>query len=219
MRYVVWDWNGTLLDDLSCAIEVTNQLLAEFTLPQLTGVDAYHQVFRFPVSQYYADLGFDVSPGGNFEVASRRFLQLYLHAARSCRLHAGAVQTMAALHEVGIAQVVISASEQGNLDTQLAQYELDQWLEAALGLGDIYAASKQAIAQNWLKQVGVEPSEVLFVGDSEHDYEIAAALGARCALYSGGHQSRRHLESLPAPIIDNLTEVLALVEADDAQSR
>lgn len=219
MRYVVWDWNGTLLDDLSCAVDVTNQLLAEFTLPQLADIEAYHQVFRFPVSQYYADLGFDLSPGGNFEVASRRFLQLYLDAARRCRLHAGAVQTMAALHEAGVGQVLISASEQRNLNTQLAQFELDQWLDAALGLSDIYAASKQAIAQNWLNQVGVEPSEVLFVGDSEHDYEIAAALGARCALYSGGHQSRRHLETLPATVIDELTDVLALVGLDQPQSR
>lgn len=211
MRYVVWDWNGTLLDDLSCAIEVTNQLLDEFALPRLTGIDAYHQVFRFPVSRYYADLGFDIAPGGNFESASRRFLELYLEAARNCGLHSGAAQTMAALHEAGVKQVVISASEQGNLTTQLAPFGLDPWLEAALGLGDIYAASKQSIAENWLARVDAAPSQVLFVGDSEHDYEIAASLGARCVLYTGGHQSRSHLESLGAPVVDDLRDVLRLV--------
>jgi len=214
MRYVVWDWNGTLLDDLSCAIAATNQLLTEFALPPLAGVDAYHQVFRFPVSDYYADLGFDVTPGGNFEAASRRFLELYLNAARTCGLHAGAVQTMATLHEAGVTQVVISASEQGNLDAQLAPFALGEWLEAALGLGDIYAASKQALAQNWLLDTGAEPSQVLFVGDSGHDYQIAAALGARCALYTRGHQPRQYLETLPVPIIDDLREVVALVAAD-----
>ena len=120
MRYVVWDWNGTLLDDLTCAVQVTNQLLDEFALPRLSGVDDYHRVFRFPVSQYYADLGFDVTAGGNFEAASRRFLELYLAAARSCALHSGAVATLAALHEAGIGQVLISASEQTNLSAQVA---------------------------------------------------------------------------------------------------
>jgi phosphoglycolate phosphatase len=213
MRYVVWDWNGTLLDDLTCAVSATNQLLDEFGLPRLTGVDAYHQVFRFPVRDYYADLGFDVSPEGNFDAASRRFLELYLAAARDCCLHDGAAQTMAAVQAAGIGQVVISASEQGNLNAQLAPFGLDRWLETARGLSDIYAASKQAIAQNWLAEVGVPAEQVLFVGDSAHDYDIAASLGAQCVLYSGGHQPRRHLEALPVAIIDDLREVVDLVRA------
>lgn len=213
MRYVVWDWNGTLLDDLTCAVEVTNQLLDEFALPRLAGVADYHRVFRFPVSEYYADLGFDVAPGGNFEAASRRFLELYLAAARSCALHSGAVQTMAALHEAGIGQVLISASEQANLSAQVAPFGLDAWLEQALGLGDIYAASKKAVAERWLISSGAQPSEVLFVGDSEHDFEIATELGARCVLYSRGHQARRHLESFAVPVIDDLREVAQLVLA------
>jgi len=213
MRYVVWDWNGTLLDDLTCAVAVTNQLLDEFGLARLDGIDAYHRVFRFPVRDYYADLGFDTAPGGNFDAASRRFLELYLAAARSCSLHEGAAQTMAALHADGIGQVLISASEQTNLTTQVTPFGLDAWLEASIGLGDIYAASKQLLAARWLDERGLDPAEVLFVGDSEHDYEIAASLGAHCALFSGGHQSRRHLESFPVPLIDDLRAVAELVRA------
>ncbi len=214
MRYVVWDWNGTLLNDLDCAISATNQLLDEFALPRLAGVDDYHRVFRFPVRDYYADLGFDVSASGNFDAASRRFLELYLAAARSCSLHDGATQTLAALHSAGIGQVLISASEQTNLTMQVTPFGLDAWLEQTLGLSDIYAASKQMLAERWLESTGTDPDQVLFVGDSGHDYEIAAALGARCALYSGGHQPRAHLESLPAPVIDDLREVLAMVGAE-----
>ncbi|PFG16588.1 phosphoglycolate phosphatase [Propionicimonas paludicola] len=213
MRYVVWDWNGTLLNDLACAVSATNQLLDEFRLPRLAGVAAYHQVFRFPVRDYYADLGFDVSPEGNFDAASRRFLELYLAAARGCELHDGATQTMAALHSDGIGQVLISASEQTNLTTQVTPFGLDGWLEQALGLSDIYAASKRMLAERWLESTGADPAQVLFVGDSEHDYEIAAGLGARCALYSGGHQSRQHLESFPVPVIDDLRQVAELVRA------
>jgi phosphoglycolate phosphatase len=213
MRYVVWDWNGTLLDDLTCAVQVTNQLLDEFGLTRLDSVDAYQSVFRFPVRDYYADLGFDTAPGGSFEAASRRFLELYLAAARSCSLHEGATQTMAALHSDGVGQVLISASEQTNLTAQVTPFGLDDWLEAAIGLGDIYAVSKKMLAQRWLDERGLDPAEVLFVGDSEHDYEIAAGLGAHCALFSGGHQSRRHLESFPVPVIDDLREVAELVRA------
>ena len=61
--------------------------------------------------------------------------------------------------------------------------------------------------------VGPQDAEVLFVGDSEHDFEIATELGARCVLYSRGHQARRHLESFAVPVIDDLREVAQLVLA------
>ena len=62
LTHVVWDWNGTLFDDLHTCVAVANQLLGEFDLPGLTGVDDYHAKFRFPIIEYYADLGFDTSP-------------------------------------------------------------------------------------------------------------------------------------------------------------
>ncbi len=207
MRHVVWDWNGTLFDDLHCVLGVTNQLLDEFELPPLAGVPDYQAVFRFPVAAYYADLGFDTSPGGNFEAASVRYIELYLAAARTCGLHEGAAETLAALHQDGVSQVVVSASEQQNLVAQLAPFGLDAWLDAALGLTDIYAASKKAVAERWLAEAGADPAEVVFVGDSEHDFEIADALGARCVLFSGGHQSHAHLASLGVPVIDDLRDV------------
>lgn len=208
---VVWDWNGTLLDDLDCVLGVTNQLLAEFDLPLLRGVPDYHAVFRFPVADYYADLGFDTSTDGNFEAASVRFIDLYLAAARRCVLHPGAVETLTALRSAGVGQVLVSASEQRNLTAQLAPFELDRWLDGAFGLSDIYAVSKLAVAERWLDDSGLGASDVLFVGDSEHDFEIADALGARCVLFSGGHHAKAHLASLGVPVVDDLREVEAYV--------
>ena len=209
--HVVWDWNGTLLDDLHCCIDVTNTLLTEYGLPVLDDVAAYQRVFRFPVADYYADLGFDTRPGGNFDTASVRYLELYHAAAAGCELHNGARETLRTLHAAGVRQVVISASEQQNLLKQLSPFELNGWLDGAHGIADIYAASKLSIAQRWLATTGADPAKVVFVGDSEHDYEIAMALGACCVLFSGGHHSRDHLQTLDAPVVDDLTQVAAHV--------
>lgn len=213
ITHVVWDWNGTLFDDLHCCVEVANQLLTEFELPTLDGVAGYHAKFRFPISAYYADLGFDLSPGGNFEAAAQRFIELYHSAAPGCGLHAGATETLRRLHDAGVTQVVISASMQANLDQQLAPFSLDRWLVGAHGLGDIYARSKEGLVRGWLADAGVRPASVLMVGDSEHDFEIADAVGARCVLFSGGHHARAHLESLGAPVVDDLSAILALATA------
>jgi phosphoglycolate phosphatase len=204
---VVWDWNGTLLDDLDTCVTVANQLLGEFGLPALAGVAGYHAKFRFPIIEYYADLGFDTSASGNFDSAARRYLELYGAASVQCGLHDGALEAVAAVHAAGVRQVVISASQQDNLRVQLAPFGLDAYLDGVHGIPDIYAASKETLARRWLSDEGLTGDEVLFVGDSEHDFEIATALGARCLLFSGGHHARAHLESLGAPVIDDLREV------------
>lgn len=208
MTSVVWDWNGTLFDDLQCCVEVVNQLLDEYGLPALAGVRGYQAVFRFPIADYYADLGFDTSPEGNFAAAAHRYLELYTAASAACRLHDGATEVLRSLHARGTRQVVISASEQQNLLAQLGPFGLDAWLDGAHGIEDIYAASKEALARRWLSEAGADPAQVWFVGDSEHDFEIAEALGAHCVLFSGGHHSRAHLASLGAPVVDDLRDVL-----------
>jgi phosphoglycolate phosphatase len=210
---VVWDWNGTLFDDVDCCLDVANQLLGEFGLPQLDGVAGYHAKFRFPIVDYYRDLGFDTSSTGNFHVAAARYIELYTAASGSCALHDGALAALTALQAAGVRQVLISASQRDNLAAQVAPFGLEGVLDGVHGIDDIYAASKEAIARGWLETECLAPDTVLFVGDSEHDAEIARALGARCVLYSGGHHSRTHLESLGAPVIDDLREVPGLVAA------
>jgi len=211
--HVVWDWNGTLFDDLQCCVEVANTLLGEFGLPVLDGISGYQSKFRFPIIAYYADLGFDTSPGGNFDAAARRYLELYATASTRCGLHDGALGVLRELHESGFRQVVISASQQANLLTQLEPFDLDDLLDGAHGIEDIYAASKEGLARRWLAEAGIDAADVVFVGDSEHDFEIAAALGAGCVLFSGGHHARAHLSSLGVPVIDRLPQLLDLVRA------
>ena len=139
ITHVVWDWNGTLLDDVACCVEVANQLLGEFGLPALDGLAGYHARFKFPIIEYYADLGFDTSPTGNFDAAARRYIELYTDAAAGCGLHAGASETLTSLKDAGLAQVIISASHQENLDAQVAPFALGRWLDAVHGIGDMPA--------------------------------------------------------------------------------
>lgn len=211
VTHVVWDWNGTLFDDLACSVGVANQLLAEFDLPTLADTAQYRSLFRFPIADYYADLGFDTSPDGNFAAAAQRYTELYREASATCGLHAGAEDVLAALHGGGVRQVVISASHQGQLDAQLSPFGLGRWLEGAHGLDNIYAASKEGLARRWIADEGIDPERVLFVGDSEHDFEIADAVGARCALVGNGHHAPGHLRGLGVPVLDDLSGVLGLV--------
>jgi phosphoglycolate phosphatase len=90
LTHVVWDWNGTLFDDVDCCVAVANQMLGEFGLRQLDGVAGYRAKFRFPIVDYYRDLGFDTTNTGNFHAAAVRYIELYTAASSACALHDGA---------------------------------------------------------------------------------------------------------------------------------
>ena len=58
LKHIVWDWNGTLLDDRWLTIAVMNRLLARRNMDELTE-DRYLQLFTFPGIDYNRRLGFD----------------------------------------------------------------------------------------------------------------------------------------------------------------
>lgn len=56
---ILWDWNGTLLDDVQLCVDALNRLLARYGYPQRYDRDQYRAIFGFPVQEYYARAGFD----------------------------------------------------------------------------------------------------------------------------------------------------------------
>ena len=50
------------------------------------------------------------------------------------------------------------------------------------------------------------------IGDTDHDAEAAKAMGTKCVLYTGGHQSRRRLEAVCPNVIDDLAQLPDLLE-------
>ena len=66
--------------------------------------------------------------------------------------------------------------------------------------------------RGWLVQSGIDPAACVMVGDTQHDAEVAAALGTRCVLYTGGHQSRKRLEAVCPHVIDDLAQLPQLLE-------
>ena len=58
-KHIMWDWNGTLLNDSHMAVMVINQTLAKRDMPTIDH-ERYQQIFGFPVIDYYRRLGFDL---------------------------------------------------------------------------------------------------------------------------------------------------------------
>lgn len=204
-RHVIWDWNGTLLDDVDCARGVVDRMLRRRGLPGLTR-ERYQENFRFPIQDYYAAVGFDfaVDP---FPELALEFHADYAPRSRECVLQPHTIETLQHLRQTGIGQSVLSAAEQTDLERHIEFFGLGHYFTHLVGIDDQHGGSKELHGQRWLTQLPHGPTEVVLVGDTKHDVDVAEALGVDCVLVANGHQPRGRLEQCGAPIVDRLDQL------------
>ena len=205
VTHIIWDWNGTLLDDAAYCLDLTDRLLRIFHLPQMGNLEVYRERFGFPVIDYYERLGFDRQI---FPEVAVIWMDAYMKNEMTVPLHPDAAPVTDRIRDMGIRQVIISASKLENLLAQLETRPQFGCFDPPRGLGDIYAGSKKDIALKWMAESDAEPGHTLLVGDTLHDLEVANALGARCILVENGHQSRARLRAAGADTVENLTALL-----------
>ena len=210
VRLVIWDWNGTLLDDTEICWRIANEMRAERGLPALDSVESYRRVFGFPVIDYYRRMGYTFE-NETYEDVSHEFVKLYAEHVAACPLQPGVRETLAAIRKRGVTQVLLSATGAERLLEQLALFGLSDSFDRVIGTRNDLAHGKADYAGALLREGGFAPNCTLFVGDTDHDFEIAESLGCRCALLLGGHQTRAHLTALGAPLIDSPAGVLNLL--------
>lgn len=209
---ILWDWNGTLLDDVQLCVDALNRLLARYGYPQRYDRDQYRAIFGFPVQEYYARAGFDFSRH-SFDELAVSFMEDYIPASARCPLMEGARDALDAFANAGLRQVILSASPVPTLEQQAAQRDVTRYFDRLLGLGDIYAKSKVDLGLRYLQETGFAPARAVMIGDSTHDFEVARALGVGCVLQSGGHQPPEVLRETGAPVVPGLREAVQLILA------
>jgi phosphoglycolate phosphatase len=208
-RHVVWDWNGTLLDDAGLGVAVMNELLRQRCLPPIS-LAFYKALIEFPVIGYYRTLGFDFS-AEPFERVSDEYVSLYQASWRGCTLQRGAQAAMKSLREAGVGQSVLSASKSEYLEEQLAFFGVRGLLDKATGADNHHGHGKGDIAREHLRALGLAPAGVLFVGDTRHDVEVAQAMGCGCVLIDFGHYARERLTGLGCPVVSSFHELSSLI--------
>lgn len=213
MKYthIVWDFNGTLLDDIKAGIDAVNDMLSRRGLPTIDSVEQYRELFCFPIINYYAKVGFDFEKEDYYTVLAPEWVTLYMENYKHSTLTDHAEQTLQALRAKGYAQTLLSATELGMLKGQLRDLGLEQYFGEVWGLDNIHAGGKAARAAAWRE--AHPDAKALFVGDTIHDWEVANLAGADCVLYCGGHQSRAQLKTCGCPLLNSLSELEGFLAA------
>ncbi|MBR0425582.1 MAG: HAD family hydrolase [Clostridia bacterium] len=212
-QLIIWDWNGTIMDDMEFTYWIENKMLLDRGLKSIPDRAFYLDNFGFPIIEYYRKLGYDFSVYPYEELAAE-FHDLYAEGYQTCPLKAGVLKMLKDVQERGIPQTLLSASEQSRLLEQTSFYGVGEYFGELLGVSDDFATSKVDRAKAYIRDNHFNLNEVIFIGDTDHDYEAANAVGCKCILMTGGHQSRKRLEACGVPVVDTFDELRALLFSD-----
>lgn len=208
MQSIIWDWNGTLLNDLELSISTANKLLKKRELEPITH-NSYKALFSFPVKDYYEAIGFDFKKEG-FEIPAMEYINLYNAEVKNCSLHTSVLEVLSYFKEKGIRQFVLSAMQEDMLIETLKHQNIYHYFEGIMGLGDHYAVSKIERGEQLISSHNINKEKSTIIGDTIHDFEVADQLGIDCILIADGHQSEERLKSTGSQVLQELKELLKL---------
>lgn len=206
IKNVIWDWNGTILNDIELCINCINVVLRERNIPELT-YERYIEIFGFPVKDYYerAGLNFANEP---FEIPAKQFIDLYHNNWSSCSVFTDATKALKHFQDKGIKQFVLSAMEHNALQKQTNHFGVDGYFNHIQGIDNHFAESKLQTGKNLMQQFNINAQETLFIGDTTHDFEVAQQLGVQCVLVAKGHQNFNILKRATTNVYKSLLDFI-----------
>lgn len=205
--HLVWDWNGTLLDDLDLVVGSTNASLATAGGAPVAR-DDHRRDFRRPVHHYYgALLGRDVDED-EFAKLDRAFHEAYDTGLPECLLAAGAEGAIKAWPGP---QSLLSMWFHDSLVPTVDRYGLTPYFRRIDGLRSaVGGGSKAPYLRVHLEELGIAGTDCVLIGDSVDDAVAAASVGARIVLYSGGITHPDRLRTVGVPVADTLAEAVEI---------
>ncbi|MCB0353326.1 MAG: HAD family hydrolase [Bdellovibrionales bacterium] len=203
INHIVWDWNGTILDDAHLCEELTNIQLENLGLKPV-GSETHQMVFQHPVEEYYRRLGAVLTPE-EFCKLSEDFHAAYGRRRQEAGLRAGVRHFIERLSEKGITHSVLSAYREEDLVELIEECEMTRHFRAIVGLPNCHARSKVERGAEWLRQEKLDPNRVILIGDTDHDFHAATKMGIRCVLIPSGYQHWNILRRCGCPIFESFT--------------
>ena len=212
MKYILWDWNGTLLDDTQAAVDTLNLMLRRRGVKPVTTA-FYRDHFAFPVRPFYERIGVELARE-DWDALAREYHATY--AAQPMGLNRDALAALERAKAAGGGQWISSALRQDLLERATTELGVAPYMDCIYGTDNHDGASKLDRARDLLARVlrrgSLRPGDVVMIGDALHDKEVADALGVRCVLCGQGSHAAWRLAQV-APTGGTLLEAVELALA------
>lgn len=206
MKTILWDYNGTILDDVKLCWKIETKMLKERGM-RVFSLEEYRSMFCFPVIDYYHRMGYTFETE-SYEDVSVEFNDAYDAGFDECPLADGFLEMMQRTRTLGFDNVIVSAARKDKLLAQCKKLGIAGYFREILGTDNLLGGSKIHLAQQFMEKSGLQPEDCMFIGDTLHDMETAQAAGiGNIVLVASGHQSRSVLEEGGGRVVDTLKEI------------
>ncbi len=208
MKTIIWDYNGTILDDTWLCLEIENHMCKQRNMKHDWTIEEYRELFCFPVKDYYYKIGYTFE-NETYEDISVIFNQMYDEKFEECLLMNGVVDKLIEAKDKGYQNIILSACRQDKLIEQTDALGISQYFTQRMGSDNLLASGKVETAKQWMKSQNLSPDDCIYIGDTLHDKETADAIGVKnCYLVASGHQSYEVLKKECDNTVHSIHEVI-----------
>lgn len=210
--HIIWDWNGTLLDDNDANLAALNQVCAQFGRPPVT-LESWRAMFRRPLIPCYEELlgrRIDVAEWDRLnEVYADRYLELLPESP----LAAGVPEVLRLWGQAGRTQSLLSMAGHEHVRELIIERELEAFFTRVDGRppGAEHESKTEHLVRHVAEQ-GIDPAASVLIGDIDDDARAAEAAGARAILVTTGLMDRPRLEATGHPVVDSVAEAVAALD-------
>lgn len=209
--HVVWDWNGTLLDDLEIVIEAANVCLLEFGIEPLDE-DRYRDHFTRPVRAFYDSLFGRPVTDEEWRRLNGEFHVEYMARASEAQLTVDALDALDAVGSRPAGQSLLSMSPQEWLEGIVRRKGVIERFSLVSGLSGETGGLKAEHMKEHIDALGIDPGRTVVIGDTPDDAQAARHVGAHVVLYDGGSHHLPVLQQTDAPVAHSLMEAVEIAK-------
>ncbi len=205
--HVVWDWNGTLLDDLAIVIESLNVGIGHFGVGPI-GEEGYRDHFTRPVRSFYDSLLGRAVTDMEWAHLDKTFHDEYFRRVGDAPLATDAIEALDRVERMGCRQSLLSMTTHQQLVDIVTSHGIADRFVRIDGLTEATGGLKAMHLRRHLEMMGVDPAGVVVVGDTPDDAVAARHVGARAVLYDGGSHHLPTLLAMDGPVAHTLLDAL-----------
>lgn len=206
--HVIWDWNGTLLDDAEITARTSIEWLEKAGRPGVSLED-----IREHSSRDFTILLTPLLGRRPDEQEIREFIAHYVTVYEPVKhqlpLAADALAALGLVEQTGRSQSILSMAPHEDVNELAAHHGISTFFVRIDGDRTAESHSKLINLRKHIDELGCAPSRIALIGDALDDFEVASAVGARPIMVETGMYSRRRLGKTGAPVASTLLEAIS----------
>ena len=209
ITHIVWDWNGTLLDDNHANLAAVNAVCTTFGREPVE-MEHWRTVFRRPLVSCYEELLGRSFVDGEWDRVEQLYEEGYRRHLPTCELAHGVPDVLHTWADGGGTQSLLSMAGHEHLVPLVTERGLAHHFTRMDGRRfTTEHDSKAEHLFHHLDNQGIDPAKVVLIGDIDDDARAAQEAGAQSILVSSGLMSRDRLIATGAPVVETPVAAVA----------